>query len=387
MKLLITTIALLFTVTFNPGYAQTAQPEKVYSIIKVYKPYEWYTEQYGLWDGLVKKNKKKGENWENLYAAARMAKIMSPDTTNRNLWYATMEEIILKVEKAIPNSYEYYHLKSWHSNIWGSTPEEVKEIGSWAEKAYAIDPTKTEIYPDLMNLYMIKGDTVKMEELSKIWLKSGDISPNLLALTYNMLNSTAPNATLLTAGDNDTYPALILQYGKGIRKDVTIINIYCASGSTAYRQVQLNQAKIATTTSIDNELELAKYVVHNRGENPLYFAYANYVNQNPELSENLYNVGLALRYSEETYNNTSDIINNFENKYLLDHLTFNSFNEQFPEQVKRHNLSYLPGLFILYDHYITIQDTKKQADIKTLILQITANTPHEETAKSKFEKC
>lgn len=323
-----------------------------------------------------------------MYAAARMAKIMAAETTDRDNWYSTMGEVITRMEKIIPNTYEYYHLKSWNANIWGSTSEDVKEIGSWAEKAYAIDPERTDIYPDLMNIYMIQGDTNKLEKLSKKWLASGEISPNLLALTYNMLNSTSQNATLLSAGDNDTYPALVLQYGAGIRKDISIINIFCAYGSIEYRNHQLKKANIPTTSNkMESQLDFVHYVVDNKGKMPLYFAYGNYASEDSALNKNMYNVGLALRYSEEAYNNTSDIINNFENQFLLDHLTFSTSNEQFPEQVKRHNLSYLPGLFILFDHYVTIQDTKKQEQVKKLIQKIADGTSYEETTKMHFTKC
>ncbi|MFT5818833.1 MAG: hypothetical protein ACI8ZM_000054 [Crocinitomix sp.] len=388
MKLLLSISTLIITLLFNTSFAQAAQPEKVHSIIKVYKTYEWYVEQYGLWEMELKKDKKNGEIWENIYAAARMAKIMAAETTDRDAWFSTMGEVITRMEKTIPKTYQYYHLKSWNSSIWGSTGEEVKEISSWAEKAYALDPNRTEIYPDLMNAYMIEGDTNKIEELSKKWLASGDISPNLLALTYNMLNSTNQNATLLTAGDNDTYPALVLQYGAGIRRDISIINIYCAYGSAEYRNHQLKKAAITTTTTeMKDQLALVHYIVENREESPLYFAYGNYASQDSVLNKNMYNVGLALRYSEEAFNNTSDIINNFENKFLLDHLTFSTSSEQFPEQVKRHNLTYLPGLFILFDHYVTIQDTRKQEQVKKIIQTIAAGTPHAETAKNRFKDC
>lgn len=388
MKLFITISALLVSFIFNTGLSQTALPEKVHSIIKVYKTYEWYVEQYGLWEKELKKDKKNGATWENIYAAARMAKIMAVDTADRDNWVAKMEGVISQMEKTIPNTYEYYHIKSWNASIWGSEPDVVKKIGSWAEKAYALDPNRTEIYPDLMNIYMINSDTTNLEKLSKKWLASGDISPNLLTLTYNMLNSTDQNAILLTAGDNDTYPALVLQYGKGIRKDVTLINIYCAYGSSDYWNSQLEKAEITPSSNeMTDQLAVVHYVIENHGENPLYFAYGNYSTSEPELNDKMYNVGLALRYSEEAFNNTSDIINNFENKFLLNHLTFSTINEEFPEQVKRHNLTYLPGLFILFDHYVRVQDTRKQEQIKQIILKISAGTPHEETAKTIFMKC
>jgi len=343
--------------------------------------------QHAWWEKEVKQNKKNGENWENLYASARMAKIMAPDTSLRNEWYEKMQTILPKMEKAIPKTYEYYHIKCWNANIWASSKEDVKEISDWAETAYKIDPDRTEIYPDLMNSYMIYGETEKLTELSKRWLLSGDISPNLLALTYNLLQSTEENSVLLTCGDNDTYPALALQYGAGIRKDITVINIYCGFGNPLYRNRSFEKVNIPAVDSIYNHIELVKYVVANKADNPIYFSYGNYMNDESELAENTFNVGLALKYSEGEFNNTSTVINNYENNYLLDHLKFNLSPEKFPEQVKRNNLTYLPGLMILYKHYKTVGDLKKQADTKAIIMQIAKDTPHEETVIENMNNC
>ena len=384
-------ILLILFVGFNlitlNGYSQSSTPEKVHSVVDVYRTYEWYTEQNQLWGEILKKQKKNLDAWENYYVSARMAKIMSETDTDRDKWVSKMETIITDMEKAIPGTYEYYHLKSWHSSIWGATEEEVKKFSSWAEKAYAMDPDRTEIYPDMMNVYMINNDEEKMRELSKRWLASGDISPNLIALTYNMLMSTEENAILLTAGDNDTYPALVLQYARDIRPDVTVINIFCAWGSNKYRSNLFSKVKIAITTEINNEMEVVDHVIAHIDENPLYFSYGNYINGAEKLQGKVYNVGLSFRYSDTDFNNTSMLINNYENKFMLDQLQLELYPEPFPEQVKRHNLSYLPGLIQLYSHYNIIGDATKKANTRALILRITSNTNFEETIEETLRKC
>jgi len=52
------------------------------------------------------------------------------------------------------------------------------------------------------------------ERARSLWAtldQSRHLAPGLLDYNFNMLMSIAPDAILLTNGDNDTYPALLLQ--------------------------------------------------------------------------------------------------------------------------------------------------------------------------------
>lgn len=363
---------------FQNGRTQT-QPEKVYSIVKVFKDYEWYVSQYEAWEKVIKKDRKNPAAWENYYCAARMAKITAPSEELLFKWASKMDDVIEKVEKNIPKTYEYYHLKCWHSSIWGSTKDKVDEIISWSQKAYEINPNRTEIYPDLMNAYMIVGDKKGMAKIGQKWLKSGDLSPSLIATTYNMLMSVEQDAILLTAGDNDTYPALILQHAQNIRPDITIINIFCAYGSNNYRKIQFQEKQLIPPTNVRSEREIIDTIIEQINHKPLYFSYGDYINNMESLQQKTYTVGLAFKYHDGPYNNISRIVKNFEQHFLLDQLIFNSYPEKFPEQVKRNNLTYLPALMQLYEHYKTVEDSKKMQRTATIIESIVENTSHEAT--------
>ena len=363
------------------------QPETVHSIIKVYKTFEWYETQFNLWEKETKANPKNEKAWENLYAAARMAKIMAKDETEREAWLKKMQGVIKGIEKNIPETYAYYFIKAWDSSIWEAKNEKEKEtIEGYSLKAYALDPSRPDVYPDLMNIYMVEQNHAKIKEIAKQWYATKDISANVYALNYNMLMSTTKNAILLTAGDNDTYPAIVLQNAANLRQDITIINIYLATFSADYRNNIFAQINIPALEGEIDKMGLINHIVAHKDNLPLYFAFGSEFGENEKLQDYLYNVGLAMYYTEYDFNNTSALIHNFENRFLIDHLKFNFITPQFPEQVKRHNLSYVPGLMQLYWHYKTTEQTSKQEEIKSIVLSLVANTDHEKKIKVNFEQ-
>ena len=75
-----------------------------------------------------------------------------------------------------------------------------------------------------MTYYELERNTEMLENTAKKWLESNDMSTGLYAWNYNMLQSCEKDAILFTSGDNDTYPAIVLQHALDIRTDVSVLN-------------------------------------------------------------------------------------------------------------------------------------------------------------------
>ncbi|WMX13334.1 hypothetical protein [Aureispira sp. CCB-E] len=372
-RILVMTLCLSFIIFAE---AQTVQPQKVHSIVKVQYEYDWYVEQHELWKKELTKNPKHADGWLSYYTAARMAKILAPDQGTREKWIQRMKAIVTEMKVPIKGTYEYHYIQGYDEMDKSKGIEHIFE-------AYKLDATRPDVYDELVTYYETNRNKEKLEEVCKNWKASSDLSPTLLNWNYNMLMSTQKNAILITFGDNDTYPSLVLQYAEGVRKDVTVINsslIFLED----YRKALFKELRIP---EIEEEITgikmIVDHIIEHKGERPLYTGIAgNHAALG--LSDKLFNVGLAMFYCDEEISTTSYLINNFENHILLDHLVCTFHNEVFPSAVDRYNLLYVPGLMLLYKHYILVEDVRKQAKIKKIVLSISKGCQQEEAIKKQL---
>ena len=209
----LTLVFIFGSCQINNSQAKTPKPQKVYRITQEFESNEWYKEQSELWKKEIDKNPASEEAWYNYYNANRYGRFEDISSPERK---AKLAKIIDDMGKAIPGTYTYHLLKFWNTY-------NCKDMTD-AEKALAINPDRPDIYYSFLAKAMITGDEKLLKEFCTKLYRSQDTAPWLLNYNYNMLMSVDKNGILFTNGDNDTYPALILQQAKGIRTDVQIIN-------------------------------------------------------------------------------------------------------------------------------------------------------------------
>jgi hypothetical protein len=374
---------------WNAGGASAQVPEKVHCLVKEVRSREWYEGQIKAWKREVDKNPKDPAAWFNYYKANRMLRIYDEEGNSQmtSARFKTLQRIVDDMGKKVPESFEYNYVK-WYN---GSNDP---ALFPFLEKAYRIAPGRPETYADLATHYELTRDTHRRNQILQRWYASGDPIPGLLNYNYNVLMSLEENGILLTHGDNDTYPAWILQAAGGIRKDVTVLNVHLLSRKD-YREKIFNALGMAPI-SIDPEASdqdyqtfqaaLVQHIAANSKGFPVYLAVTASV---PALTEGvkdrLYLVGLAYRYSAEKLDNIALLKRNFEQRFALDYLTRDFRYEPFNAVVNQANANYLVPMMHLYEHYKAAGEMWKAPALKERMLAVSRKAGLEQQVQDYFK--
>ncbi|MBN1348978.1 hypothetical protein JXJ21_06185 [candidate division KSB1 bacterium] len=359
------------------GQSGAAKPEKVYRIVYEIEPNDWYKQQADLWKTEIEKNPANPEAWYNYYNANRYAHFEDISSAEKK---RKLNEIIEKMAQAIPDTYEFYLLKYW-------TTYDLFDL-ALIEKAYAIDPDRPDTYYPFISHYEIHGQEDKVREFCQKLYQSRDIAPWLINYNYNVLQSTGPNAILFTNGDNDTYPAWLLQHVQGVRSDVTIINISLAAVESYLphklkkRNIILDYKELRQDAFIIQNGQksgfspqrfaqaLGKAIADTYPDIPLYFSFTVTHEVIDFFKDNLYITGLAYRYIKKRIDNLALLQKNFEHEFRLNYLTFDWYDDAFPGEKLRNqtHLNYVPPMIMLLEHYQLSGETEKARYWKELAL-------------------
>ena len=227
-------------------------------------------------------------------------------------------------------------------------------------------------------------------------LRANIYSNASLKWNYNALLSIDPNGIILTNGDTDSMQKWVLQYGQGIRPDVWVINKWFLATEDSYRtkiwsDLGIKQAQ-KEAKDFDNIASYANYlsaVILKNSKRPAYISggtdpayFEKY-----DLQDKMYLVGNVIRYSSKSFDNTAVMRNNFEKKYYLDYLLQNFQTHPEDTMVKeRMNLTYLPALFHLKEHYQAAGQKSMLERCEMFIDRIAEDSGRKEEVLKLFER-
>ncbi|MBL7811144.1 MAG: hypothetical protein JNL57_02885 [Bacteroidetes bacterium] len=388
MKKSITTL-LIFIFLFNMLHA-APQPEPVYGLARIIQPLSWYKTQLQLWMEETRKNPGNAQAWYYAYKASRNIMKLDSATPARQ---EAHQQLLQSMEKAVPESYEY------HLVMWSQSGQNENYL-SHLKKAEILANGRTEHLPFAVLRAEIERNTAKRDSASLSILRSGDYSPGYMYYMYNTLAGLKPNAILLTAGDNDTYPAWYLQ-ARGIRRDVLVINTSMlqipAYGNAIRKELGLPETAVTNksypvgsdTQSLaqaETEKNLLPMLYANTRKRPLYLSLTV---DGPNIRAHagqLYLCGLAYEYSQLPVDQSAELRANFENRYMLDYLFQPLYHDISQQGVTRCNANYIVPMLELYGHYNRSGESQKAGLLKNKILLLSAGRPEENEIKQTLNQ-
>ena len=353
--------------------SQPAKPEKVYRIVYTQKSNNWYIEQANLWQMELDKNPKNADAWFNYYKANRYANFPGGSDQFSEDKKSRLDKIVNDMGKQVPNSFEFNYLKFFNS-------EEKKENLSYLERAYNLRPDSPDTYYEFIVYYLLNGEDKKAYNFLEKLYDTQDIAPGLVNYNYNVLMSTDKNAILFTNGDNDTYPCWMLQQAKDVRTDVSVWNIHMLQKSSYLKKLldeknlEIDLKELPDPKSPDFIAELTKSLHQKYPKIPIYFALTVYAPFTESISDDLYLIGLAYKYSPTRIDNVAMLKNNWENNFRLDYLNYDWYSENYvatETMRKMLNQNYIAPAIMLYEHYKTSGETTKAERLKEFALQIS----------------
>lgn len=371
-------IILLLITALSMLSAQAQKPEIIQSFARIQHPMSWYKDQSKAWQQRINENSGDQTAWFNYFKANRV--VIFHDTTdhrNEEERDAVLKDIVDRMEKAIPNSYEYNFCR------WQLGGNDMKYY-SFLEKAVAIDPDRTEHTDYMINIGELERNISQRDEYSLKLFNTNQMSTGMMYYNYNSLIGLDKDAILLTGGDNDTYPAWLLQ-AKGIRRDIKVINLYLLHIKD-YREKIFNELGIEAL-DIDPDInprqfkeKIVEAMSKNKNKFPVCLALtaASCDSYTDSIENDLYLIGLSYIYSKQPIDNIAFLKKNIEQLYALDYIDKPFYNDIAAEQVKSVNSNYLVPMIKLYQHYKTSGDLAKQKWMKEKLILISKDSDQEE---------
>ena len=359
------------------GTVAAEPPEEILPLSVSVESLDYYRHQATLWKAVLEESPTDADAWFNYYKAARNANVLAGQKE------LPVAEIAAQMQEAVAGTFEASYVGFWESPLTERRYDLLLE-------AHRQGPDRVEAWHDLITYYELRGETALKREFCEKWYRSNAISTGILNWNYNALMSVAPDAVLLTQGDNDTYPAWVLQEVLGVQPEVKVLNLYLLIADAAYRQRMFLELGIPKQPAMPVKEDLqghmqrvARHLVDHL-ERPVYFGIAVGRQLRSMEEERLYLTGLAFHRSLQPMDNVALIRNNVERKFRLDDLESPLGYDRSASVVKNMNINYIPPFILLYRHYSDSGDSFKAEKLKDLVLRIAQRSGKQEEVAIYF---
>ncbi|MCU0352677.1 MAG: formylglycine-generating enzyme family protein, partial [Cytophagales bacterium] len=244
------------------------------------------------------------------------------------------------------------------------------------QKAYALQPDNPLTYADFILYYEQTGNEAEKTRFCRKWLDSKDLSVGLLSYCYNLLMSVEANGILLNTGESTTLPLWVLQNATQMRPDVAVLDLVLMQ-DVDYRKHILSKHRLQydetafSAKFAENATErLSEQLSKRNPERRLYFSVNMPWEMLAPLQNRLFVVGLASQFSDQRMDNVTKVMDNLENRFLLDYLRADFGGENRQSTWRVLNANYIAPMLLLHTHYRHTNNPEKAHRWADLALRI-----------------
>jgi len=364
-------------------------------------PWAWYARQAELWQEQVQADPSDADAWRNYFLATEYGDRFRPqveedvdsaqaDADSARLdpldggdeGRARLQDILDQMEEVVPGSYQLPYLRARVVDL--SDPE---QRGQLTALAYERCPDCPEVLEDLAMGHEIRGWHQAAKEAWAGVYRSGSLAAGLLDYNYNVLESTDEGAILLTNGDNDTFPAWILQRVHGVREDVLVLNLSLMHSSRGYvtrelaeRGLDIDVRKLPEEGGEALVTAFCETVTEIRPDVPIFVALTVAETYTRGIEDRLQICGLASRYALESIDHIARLRRNLNRRLRLDYLTFDWYSEGHISTepiVLRLNANYTMPFMALSEHAEAEGDSSRARHWRRFALEVAERTGNE----------
>lgn len=183
------------------------------------QPEAWYREQAALSEAHLEADAGDAEAWYSLFLATEYG---GADGSRQ-----VRAQILARMARRVPDSWQLPYLRA---RLAVDRAERVADL----EEALRRGPDRGEVLEDLAVERELDGDAAAAMDLWRRLYGVAALPRGLLDYGYNLLQSVDDGGVLLTGGDNDTFPAWLLQRVHGVRTDVAVVSLGLAGADRVH---------------------------------------------------------------------------------------------------------------------------------------------------------
>jgi hypothetical protein len=312
-----------------------------------------YKTSANFWQQQVAANATNEEAWLNLYKATRYASYTEHSRTIASDNQMKLNDVLARMNNAVPNSFAFNYCTFLNSN-------RNDEAVAYLKKAYNLKPEEQELWDDMLCEAIIANDDASKLLFSKKLSEKKIYSDAEMEYNRNVLNSVERNGVLITHGNVDTYPIIMLQQLYALRTDVQVI---CLDwyGSQRYLNTtkQLLGLKEGKLNKDDLNASLQNILAGAEGKTT-YMALTLPPTMLQDNAKNLYCTGLAMKYSKTELQNLESLKFNWESL----------FQKNFINSTDDINKNYLVPLLFLRKAYTAMGDAAHAEGVRGMAEQM-----------------